>query len=85
MGAKGFTIESHDQIAPVLDVAFSIEGPILIDAKVDRYEPMLPPILPEIYARNLRKALPETPGADEIRRNIERGPLVDARELDDAE
>ncbi|MDX3977433.1 thiamine pyrophosphate-binding protein [Shinella sp.] len=78
MGARGFTIETPAQIETVLDAAFSIEGPVLIQAKVDRYEPMLPPILPADYARNLEKALPETPGASQIRNNIARSPLVDA-------
>lgn len=82
MGARGFTIETYEQIDSVLDEAFSIDGPVIIEAKVDRYEPMLPPVLPGDYARNLVEALPQTPGSADIRQNIERSPLVCAGELE---
>jgi pyruvate dehydrogenase (quinone) len=82
MGARGFTIEKYEDIDAVLDDAFSIEGPVLIQAKVDRYEPMLPPIMPEEYAKNLKKALPDTEGAALIRANIEESPLVDLDEIE---
>ncbi|MGV6873190.1 thiamine pyrophosphate-binding protein [Pseudochelatococcus sp. B33] len=81
MGATGFTIEKHDDMETILDAAFSAKGPVLIQAKVDRYEPMLPPILPDDYAQNLQAALPETPGAPQIRSNIERSPLVDTQQF----
>lgn len=41
-------------------------GPVVIEAVVDASEPMLPPKMPPDYARNFRKALPETPGRREI-------------------
>lgn len=76
MGARGFTIETYEQIEAVLDEAFAINGPVVIEAKVDRYVPMLPPVLPTDYARNLAEALPNTPGSTRIRENIENSPLV---------
>lgn len=76
MGARGFLIEKYSEMEAVLDEAFSCKGPVLIQANVDRYEPMLPPILPRDYARNIETALPETPGGGNIRRNMEQNPLA---------
>ena len=36
---------------------------------------MFPPKMPADYARNFRKALPETPGHDKIEENIAEEPL----------
>ncbi|MDX3924800.1 MAG: thiamine pyrophosphate-binding protein [Shinella sp.] len=75
MGAHGFTIDAFDQIEPVLNEAFAVEGPVLIQAIVDKYEPMMPPKMPEDYARNFSRALAETPGREKIEENVERSPL----------
>ncbi|MBW8908956.1 MAG: pyruvate oxidase [Mesorhizobium sp.] len=74
MGAKGFHIERADQIETVLDEAFAADGPVVIEALVDAYEPMMPPRMPPDYAKNFREALPGTPGHECIEENIAREP-----------
>lgn len=74
MGAKGFRIERADQIETVLDQAFATEGPVVIEALVDAYEPLMPPKMPADYAKNFRQALPRTPGHERIEENIAREP-----------
>ncbi len=75
MGGRGFTIRLFEEIESVLDEAFSCEGPVIIQAHVDQYVPMIPPKMPKDYARNFRKALPGTPGHEAIEANVERAPL----------
>ncbi|NNG73941.1 pyruvate oxidase [Rhizobium laguerreae] len=75
MGGRGFTIRQFDQIEPTLTEAFSVAGPVVIQAFVDQYEPMMPPRMPKDYAKNFRDALPETPGHEAIEANISRSPL----------
>lgn len=75
MGGRGFTIDQFDEIESVLDEAFSTDGPMLIQALVDTYVPMMPPKMPKDYARNFEKALPETPGHEAIEANVDRSPL----------
>ncbi|MDG4882716.1 thiamine pyrophosphate-dependent enzyme [Mesorhizobium sp. WSM4884] len=74
MGGKGFSIERADEVERVLDQAFAADGPVVIQALVDAYEPMMPPKMPPDYAKNFRKALPETPGHERIEDNIAREP-----------
>ncbi|MER8488308.1 thiamine pyrophosphate-binding protein [Mesorhizobium australicum] len=74
MGASGFRIERADQIETVLDEAFAAEGPVVIEALVDAYEPLMPPKMPSDYAKNFRQALPQTPGHERIEENIAREP-----------
>ncbi|WP_214474976.1 thiamine pyrophosphate-dependent enzyme [Mesorhizobium sp. dw_380] len=74
MGAKGFRIERADHIETVLDEAFAAEGPVVIEALVDAYEPLMPPKMPPDYAKNFRQALPQTPGHERIEENIAREP-----------
>ncbi|MDH0116971.1 pyruvate oxidase [Agrobacterium pusense] len=76
MGGRGFTISTFDEIERVLDEAFAVEGPVIIQANVDRYEPMMPPKMPKDYAANFKKALPETSGHQRIEENIAREPLL---------
>lgn len=76
MGGRGFTISSFDEMERVFDEAFAVEGPVIVQANVDKYEPMMPPKMPKDYAANLKKALPGTPGREEIERNITREPLA---------
>ncbi|MCZ4088971.1 thiamine pyrophosphate-binding protein [Sinorhizobium psoraleae] len=78
MGARGFTIQSFDGLEEIMDQAFAVEGPVVIQALVDRYEPLMPPKVPEDYARNFRAALPETPGHEKIEENLKHSPLGNA-------
>ncbi|CUX50106.1 pyruvate oxidase [Agrobacterium sp. CNPSo 2736] len=75
MGGKGFTISGFDEIEPVLDAAFAEDGPVIIQSIVDKYEPMMPPKMPDDYAANFKKALPDTPGHRQIEENMAREPL----------
>ena len=58
----------------MLDEALAQPGPVLIEATVDPYEPMMPPGMPAQYARNFRKALPETPHHERIEQSIAEEP-----------
>ncbi|MFD2646494.1 thiamine pyrophosphate-dependent enzyme [Devosia albogilva] len=82
MGAAGFSISRPEEIDPVLDAAFATEGPVVIEALVDAYEPMLPPKMPPEFARNFRKALPETPNHERIEENLTREPLKTMMQID---
>jgi pyruvate dehydrogenase (quinone)/pyruvate oxidase len=42
-GATGFTVEDPGQCGAVLDQAFAIEGPVLVEAIVDPFTPPMPP------------------------------------------
>ncbi len=75
MGGKGFTISGFDEIEPVLDAAFAEDGPVIIQSIVDKYEPMMPPKMPDDYAANFKKALRDTPGHRQIEENMAREPL----------
>jgi pyruvate dehydrogenase (quinone) len=59
----------------VLDAAFAAEGPVMIEAVVDKYEPMLPPKVPAEYRKNFEKALQDTEGAEQIAEIIREEPL----------
>jgi len=76
MGGRGFAMHEPGEIDRVLDEAFATEGPVIIEATVDRYEPMFPPKMPPDYRSNFLKSLPETPGHKEIERNIRAEPLA---------
>ncbi|WP_309086618.1 thiamine pyrophosphate-dependent enzyme [Chelativorans sp.] len=75
MGGIGYSVSRADEVEGVLDAAFAAVGPVVIEAVVDPYEPMMPPIMPPDYARNFRKALPETPGRESIEENVSQEPL----------
>ena len=66
MGGLGFSISRPDEVDAILDQAFAAKGPVVIEAVVDASEPMLPPKMPPDYAKNFRRALPETPGREAI-------------------
>lgn len=66
MGGVGFAVADAAELDHVLDRAFATEGPVVIEATVDASEPMLPPKMPPDYRENVLKALPETPGHEEI-------------------
>jgi len=76
MGGKGFSVAEPEQLDAILDAAFAEPGPVIIEALVDRYVPMLPPKVPADYRRNFQAALPETPGRAEIEANVAREPLA---------
>lgn len=71
MGGIGYSVSRPEDSESVLDAAFAVEGPVVIKAGVDAYEPKMPPD----YAKNFRKALPETPGHEEIEANVAEEPL----------
>ncbi|MBZ7927636.1 pyruvate oxidase (plasmid) [Ensifer adhaerens] len=75
MGGEGYTIREFSEIEAVMNEVFSHDSPSIIQAYVDRYEPMMPPIMPADYSRNFQKSLEETPGKDRIRANVAREPL----------
>lgn len=76
MGGRGLTLREVDDVETVFDAAFRTEGPVVIDAIVDRYAPMMPPRMPPDYAENFKKALRETPGAASIEANVRKEPLA---------
>lgn len=75
MGGIGYSVTRPEDVDGVLDAAFAAEGPVIIEAVVDAYEPMLPPRIPNEYRKNMRTALRETPGRKEIEANLAREPL----------
>ena len=42
-GGEGFTLDDPSRCGPILDEALAMPGPVLIDARVDPYEPPMPP------------------------------------------
>lgn len=75
MGGIGYSVTRPEEIDGVLDAAFATEGPVIIEAVVDAYEPMMPPRMPDEYRKNMHKALPATPGRREIEANLRAEPL----------
>ncbi|ESZ73591.1 pyruvate oxidase [Mesorhizobium sp. L103C119B0] len=75
MGGIGYSVSLAEEVEGVLDAALAAEGPVVIEAVVDPFEPMMPPKMPPDYARNFRKALPDTPGRVEIEANVAQEPL----------
>ncbi len=76
MGGIGYSVSAPEQVEAVLDEAFSAVGPVIIEAVVDQYEPMLPPKVPKDYRKKFDKALPETPGHEQIEANVAQEPLA---------
>jgi len=74
MGGRGFTVDRPAMVEQVMEDAFAIEGPVVIEAVVDAFEPMMPPKMPPDYAENFRKALSETRGRAEIEQNLAHEP-----------
>ncbi|MDB5378676.1 MAG: pyruvate oxidase, partial [Rubritepida sp.] len=74
MGGRGFRVSRAEDMERVLDEAFATEGPVVIEATVDAYEPMMPPKMPPDYAKNFAKALPETPHHERIEENVAQEP-----------
>lgn len=78
--ARGFGIESFSTASPddcgsALDAAFAHDGPALVEATVDPFEPLLPAKRVEKFAQNLEHALDHgTPDAPAIRAALAREP-----------
>src|SRR5215510_11064037 len=74
-GIASFHADSAENCGAALDSALAQEGPALVEALVDPYEPLLPAKRIEKYARNLEKALNAgTRDAEEIRLAMAREP-----------
>ena len=56
-GAKGYRVDTADQVKPVLEEALSVEGPALVEAVVDPNEPIYPAKMKFEYVENFAKAL----------------------------
>jgi len=52
-GAKGFRLDSIDKLDSVLDKAFQLSGPVVIDARIHRDEKVLPMIPPNGSIRDM--------------------------------
>jgi thiamine pyrophosphate-dependent acetolactate synthase large subunit-like protein len=75
MGMTGLRIDSPAQCREVLQTAFAMPGPVLVDAPVDPNEPLLPAKRMPKYVKNMEKALNAgTAGAEEIRAALRREP-----------
>jgi pyruvate dehydrogenase (quinone)/pyruvate oxidase len=66
-GATGFTVEDPAQCGSVLDQAFATEGPVVVEAVVDQFEPPFPPKVTLEQAKHFAEALAKgTPNRDKI-------------------
>ncbi|HET7811058.1 MAG TPA: thiamine pyrophosphate-dependent enzyme [Steroidobacteraceae bacterium] len=74
-GIRGFRSDSPATLGEALDAALAHDGPALVEATVDPYEPLLPAKRIEKFAANLDKALHEgTRDAPQIQQALEREP-----------
>jgi hypothetical protein len=74
-GITGFRTDSPETCGAALDAALAHDGPALVEATVDPYEPLLPAKRIEKFARNLEKALEAgTRDAEEIHAALQREP-----------
>ena len=74
-GFKSFRIERDEQSERIMELAFAEDGPVMIDAVVDGYEPMLPPTYRKTYMDNLDKAMERgTPHQDQIEQALTEEP-----------
>jgi pyruvate dehydrogenase (quinone) len=74
-GIAGFHAANAEELDMALDAAFGSPGAALVEATVDPNVPLLPAKRIAKYADNLEKALRRgTPGADDIRAELEREP-----------
>lgn len=56
-GATAFTVDHPGQVAEVFDKALGVQGPVLIEATVDPYEPPMPPKISVEQAEHFAEAL----------------------------
>ena len=52
-GAKGLRLEAKDKLDAVLDKAFSLQGPVVVDVRINRDEKVLPMIPPNGSVRDM--------------------------------
>jgi pyruvate dehydrogenase (quinone)/pyruvate oxidase len=66
-GAAGFSVADPKQCHAVLDQAFAIPGPVVIEATVDPFEPPMPPKISVEQATKFAEALAKgTPNRNKI-------------------
>jgi thiamine pyrophosphate-dependent acetolactate synthase large subunit-like protein len=76
-GVRGVRVEDPAHCRRALEEALAHDGPALVDAVVDKNEPMLPPTRRETYVKNLETALSRgTPDSSEIQRALGEEPAV---------
>lgn len=75
MGGVSYSVSRTDEVESVLDAVFATEGPVMIEADLDAYEPMMRLKMSADYARNFAKALRQTPGRQSIKENVAAEPL----------
>ena len=74
-GIAAFSAATPDDCGPALDAAFAHDGPALVEATVDPFEPLLPAKRIEKFAQNLEQALEHgTADAPAIRAALAREP-----------
>jgi len=74
-GIRAFRTDTPDSCGAVLDAALALDGPALVEATVDPYEPLLPAKRIEKFAANLDKALHQgTRDAPQIEAALRREP-----------
>jgi pyruvate dehydrogenase (quinone) len=56
-GGHGFTIEDPDRCGDILDQALAVQGPVIVEAVVDPYEPPMPAKVDAKQASKLAEAL----------------------------
>ncbi|MGE0592153.1 MAG: thiamine pyrophosphate-dependent enzyme [Vicinamibacterales bacterium] len=70
-GAVGFSVDDPARCGAVLDQAFATDGPVLVEAVVDPYEPPLPPKITFDQARKFAESLVKgTPNRRQIMTTI---------------
>jgi pyruvate dehydrogenase (quinone)/pyruvate oxidase len=56
-GARGFRIEDPKECGAVLDAALAVDGPVLIEAVVDPFEPPMPAKIEIAQAKHFAESL----------------------------
>jgi pyruvate dehydrogenase (quinone) len=56
-GARGFSVDDPQQCGAVLDQAFAVPGPVIVEATVDPFEPPMPPKISVDQATKFAEAL----------------------------
>jgi pyruvate dehydrogenase (quinone)/pyruvate oxidase len=56
-GGTGFTVEDSEDCGAVLDEALETEGPVIVEAVVDPFEPPMPPYITASQALHFAKSL----------------------------
>lgn len=56
-GARGYCIKEPGEVRDVLDRALSQQGPVIVEAYVDPFEPPMPPKVEMSFVRNMAEAM----------------------------